>query len=113
MRQTLLAATGVLGLADTTSAGFLFKDIRPTDYPKDRKLDIHVGRLVSHLTTKAYDFDHLNYCGSSISDLKHHLQDEFGSVVEVDVPDYIPGVTMYDQALHESFFTVSNILGLP
>ena len=62
MRQTLLAAIGALSLADTTYAGIMFKDIRPRDFPKDRKIDIHVGQLVSSLTTKAYDYTHLSYC---------------------------------------------------
>lgn len=36
--------------------------------------------------------------------MTHHAMGEDGTMVESDVPDYIPGVTMYDQTLHESFF---------
>lgn len=108
MRKSILAALATLGFVNTANAGIMFKDIRPKDYPKDRKLDIHVGQLVSTQTTKAYEFYSLDYCAST--GIKHHVQEADGSMLEVDAPEYIPGVTMYDQTLHESFFSVSNLV---
>ena len=92
-----MAAIALLSITELTRAGIMFSDIRPRDFPKDRRLDIHVGQLVSHLTTKAYEFETLGICLSKDKKpLKHHTTDSEGNVLEVDAPEFIQGVTMYD-----------------
>ena len=49
----------------TMGNGLIFDDIRPASYPKQRSLDIHVGRLTSAISLKTHDFYFLNYCMST------------------------------------------------
>lgn len=96
MRRNILAAIALLTIAELARAGIMFSDIRPRDFMKDRRLDIHVGQLVSHLTTKAYEFDTLTYCPTPNTGFKHHTTDSEGNTLEVAAPEFIQGVTMYD-----------------
>ena len=49
-------------LVGVSMGNFIFDDIRPTAYPKQRTLDIHVGRLTSAIALKTHEFYYLNYC---------------------------------------------------
>ena len=93
----------IISLVGVSMGSFIFDDIRPASYPKQRTLDIHVGRLTSGIALKTHDFYFLNYCMSTGT---HHyaysddgaIQDNFNS------QSSIRGVSMYDTSLHETFF---------
>ena len=89
-------------LLSTVLGGIVFKDIRPKSYPLKRLLEIHVGKLISPITMVSHEFYWLNYC---VSNQIEHYDDEMAK--EMTPSEYIEGVTMYDQEIHPSFFTVS------
>ena len=90
-------------LSAIAEAGFLFQDIRPKSYKKERKLDIHTGNLFSPYTLTTHDMYYLNYCEST--NAKYNYDDD--NVENEDTEDFEQGVTMWDTNLHESFFQVS------
>ncbi len=97
-----MAAVTLSVLPDQALAGLFFKDIRPRDFPTNRILDIHVGKLISSSKmANAVDFYHLNYCASSGT---HHFNQ---NAETIDPSSTVEGVTMYDTDLHESFLQVS------
>ena len=96
-----LATIGQI-LTSVASAGFIFSDIRPRDFPTGRTLDIHVGQLISPRIFLKQPFYNLNYCDSNGV---HHYSDE--DIQGQENIETIEGVTMFDENLHESFFTVS------
>ena len=64
-RNLALAGVASLILIQQVFASMFFSDIRPKDYPKGRSLDIHVGHLISPMTTQKYPFYFLNWCNSN------------------------------------------------
>ena len=91
-------------LSAIAQAGLIFSDIRPRSYKIDRTLDIMVGNLYSSRSIVTHDLYWLNYCSSSKE--KHSYTDE--KALEDDTPDITAGTTMWDNDLHESFFSVSD-----
>ena len=100
---TCVVASSTALLATVAEAGFIFQDIRPKSYKKERKLDIMTGNLYSPYTLTVHNMYYLNYCNSVKENNTYHDN----NVEDGDVDDFEQGVTMWDTNLHESFFQVS------
>ena len=69
--RALLASSAAL-LATTTEAGFIFQDVRPRSFKKERKIDIMTGNLYSPYTLTVHDMYYLNYCESVRENYTYH-----------------------------------------